>query len=109
MSGAQPTQKQIIMSESEIIERLKRIEYNSLLAAKNVLVIDDVALLTNMSKSYLYSLTSKNKIPFYRPNGKQIYFDKSEIENWLKQNRVSTIDENKAMAESYCMEKGGIS
>lgn len=96
------------MTDTEILERLKRIEYNSLLAAKNVLTINDVAMLTNMSRSYLYQLTCKNQIPFYRPNGKQIYFDKAEIENWLKQNRVSTVKENESMAESYCMEKGGI-
>jgi excisionase family DNA binding protein len=95
------------MNDLEITERLKRIERYTLLQAKNVLTIDDVALLANMSKSYLYQLTCKNQIPYYRPSGKLIYFDKSEVESWLKQNRVSTVKENDDMAESYCQKGDG--
>lgn len=54
--------------EAEIIEQLNRIEKNSLLAAKNVLTLEDVSIITKMRKSYLYKLTHKHEIPFYRPN-----------------------------------------
>ena len=74
-------------------EKLNQILAYSLLAAKNVLVLDDVSLLTGLSKSHLYKLTCTNQIPFYKPNGKQIYFDRKEVEDWLKQNRVATRDE----------------
>ncbi len=87
--------------EEIILAKLEAIERNSLLAAKNVLTIDDVAVLTGMSKSHLYKLTCSKQIPFYRPNGKQLYFDRAELESWLKQNRVSTTDEAEQLAIAY--------
>lgn len=85
-----------------VIERLSSIEKLSLLAAKKVLLLDDVALLTGLSKSHLYKLTCKHEIPFYKPNGKQMYFDRGEIENWMKQGRVATKEEIEDKAVTYC-------
>lgn len=89
--------------EQEIIARLERIERNSLLAAKNVLTLDDVACLTGLSKSHLYKLTCTKQIPFFRPSGKLLYFDKGEIESWMRQNRVSTLAEAEHYATRYCL------
>ena len=74
-------------------DKINKILIYSLLAAKNVLTLEDVALLTGLSKSHLYRLTCTRQIPYYKPNGKQIYFDRGEIENWMKQNRVMTQQE----------------
>lgn len=89
--------------EDIILSKLEAIERNSLLAAKNVLTIDDVAVLTGMSKSHLYKLTCSRQIPFYRPNGKLVYFDRQELEGWLKQNRVTTQEEAEQQAIAYVM------
>ena len=89
--------------EDIILMRLEAIERNSLLAAKNVLTIDDVALLTGLSKSHIYKLTCSKQIPFYRPNGKLVYFDRLELESWLKQNRVNTTAEAEQQAIAYVM------
>lgn len=50
-----------------------------------------------------------HQIPYYRPNGKQIYFDRSEVEAWMKQNRVATIKETEQQAIAYVVagKKGG--
>lgn len=82
-------------------KRLAIIERNTLLAAKNTLTLDDVALLTGLSKTYLYKLTCTHQIPYYKPNGKLVYFDKAEIEAWMKQNRVVTADEAEQQAVAY--------
>ncbi|WP_066838166.1 helix-turn-helix transcriptional regulator [Rufibacter ruber] len=74
---------------STIDQRLKKIE-DLLLTQKPVLTFDEVASYTGLSKSYLYKLTSRNDIPFYRPNGKQLYFNRQEIDAWLQRNRVKT-------------------
>lgn len=86
--------------EETILAKLEAIERNSLLAAKRVLMISDVAALTGLSKSYLYKLTSQRQIPFYR-RAKQLYFDREELEGWLLQNRISTEAEAEAEAISY--------
>lgn len=93
--------------EEIIIKQLADIRNYSLLAAKNVLDIDDVVLLTGLSKSYVYKLTCKKEIPYYKPNGKLIYFDRQEVESWMKQNRVNSIAEAEQEASKYLMEKGG--
>ena len=89
--------------EEIILSKLDAIERNTLLASKNVLTIDDVALLTGMSKSHIYKLTCSKQIPFYRPNGKLVYFDRQELEGWLKQNRVNTTAEAEQAAITYVM------
>ena len=88
---------------AELREQLDRIERYSLLAAKNVLCLDDVAILTGLSKSHLYKLTCNHQIPHYKPNGKQIYFDRLEIESWMKQNRIATNDEIEQKAANYLL------
>lgn len=91
----------------EIIERLDKIERYSLLAAKNVLTLDDVEILTGLSKSYLYRLTSTKQIPYYKPNGKLTFFDRKEVEEWLKQNRIESKVDAIYKAANYNYQKGG--
>ena len=76
-----------------ILKRLDRIEKNTLLSAKNVLSFKDALLLTGLSKSSLYKLTRENVIAHYKPNGRLIYFDRKEIEDWMRQNRICTTQE----------------
>lgn len=92
--------------ETTIIEQLDRIERNSLLAAKNVLSFDDVITITGLSKSYLYQLTSKHMIPHYK-KANHLYFDRNEIEDWLKTDRIGTMDEAQLEANKYLTRKGG--
>jgi excisionase family DNA binding protein len=80
-------------------EQLKRIE-TQLTVSKQVLNLDEVCIYTGISKSFLYKLTSGKKIPFYK-QAKHLYFDRMEIENWLKENRHTTIDEIEKQANKF--------
>lgn len=91
----------------KIAEQLNRVERYTLLAAKNVLTFEDVALLTGMSKSHLYKLTSTRQIPFYKPNGKNVFFDRSEVEDWLRQNRATTEQEAQSMVVARKVKESG--
>lgn len=74
----------------ELTERLDRLESLLLAGTKEVLTLDECSIFTGYSKNHLYRLTSQRAIPFYKPMGGTIYFRKSEIENWLLQNRKAT-------------------
>lgn len=90
-------------------DKINQILVYSLLAAKNVLTLEDVALLTGLSKSHLYRLTCTHQIPYYK-RSKMLYFDKAEIEAWMKQNRVATQQEAEQQAIAYVVtgkQKGG--
>lgn len=90
------------MSEIEKIhQKLDTIERYSLLSAKNVLSIDDVVCLTGYSKSKLYKLTYERKIPHYKPNSRVLYFDRKEIEDWMRQNRIASVDEIETQAAEF--------
>lgn len=98
------TNKDKMISIEKLNERLDRIE-NLLLSKKDVLNLNELCSYTSLSKSYLYKLTSNNSIPYYRPNGKQIYFSKSEIDNWLLQNRSASHLELEEKAINYVVNK----
>ena len=40
-----------------------------------------------ISQSTLYKLTHKNKIPFFKPNGKKNYFLASDLDAYMLRNR----------------------
>lgn len=83
-----------------IDDRLRNIE-SLLLSQKVVLNFNEVAIYTGLSKSYLYKLTSSAGIPCYKPQGKQIYFNKQEIDQWLLQNRKATNLELENQASTF--------
>lgn len=90
---------------SDIMNKLERIEAITTLSAKKVLNVNDVVLLTGLSKSHIYKLTCYNEIPHYKPNPKLMYFDKSEVEAWMKRNRVNTTEEAEQQALAYVVRK----
>ena len=75
------------MSKS-IEMRVEELE-NLVFLSKNVLSFEEASKFLNLSKSYLYKLTSGNLIPHYKPQGKMLYFEKAELEAWLRQNPSS--------------------
>jgi excisionase family DNA binding protein len=57
---------------------------------KTVLTLDEAVAYTGFSKSYMYKLTSERKIPHSKPNGKSIFFSKSQLDAWLMSRPVDT-------------------
>ena len=94
------TEKILSKQIEELTIKLDSIE-KLLLTQKNVLNFSEVKLYTNLSESYLYELTSSGGIPCYKPNGKQLYFKKQEIEDWLLSNRKATNIELDELASSH--------
>ncbi|MFK7000736.1 helix-turn-helix domain-containing protein [Flavobacterium oreochromis] len=74
-------------SEDEILQKMRIIAYKEILSFK------EAVLYLNVSESFLYKLTSKNDIPFSKPNGGKIYFKKEDLNKWMTQNSTTSIDE----------------
>ena len=79
---------------------------NAVLSNKQTLSIEEAAIYSALSVSYLYKLTSTQQIPHFKPRGKIIYFDRSELDEWLRQNRVKTTAEIEAAAANHV--NGGV-
>ena len=97
---AETTEQNLSNRIEELTIKIESIE-KLLLTQKNVLNFSEVKLYTNLSESYLYELTSSGGIPCYKPNGKQLYFKKQEIEDWLLSNRKATNIELDELASSH--------
>lgn len=88
--------------EKSIELRVAELE-NLVLHSKNVLSFEEASRFLNLSKSYLYKLTSGNLIPHYKPQGKMLYFEKTELEAWLRQNPIRTQAQTEAEAQKYVL------
>jgi len=83
-------------------QRVQQLE-NSLYQAKEILSFEEACVFLNFSKSYLYKLTSACAIPHYKPSGKMVYFEREELEKWLRQNPVKTKEQIEMDANAYIL------
>ena len=77
----------------ELQKELEQIK-TLLLSKKNVLNIKELADYTGYSKSYIYKLTSRQAIPYFKPSGKAVFFDRMEIDTWLLKNKHRQVKES---------------
>lgn len=91
------------MTQEEISQLAAAISDNIAICHKEVLTLDEAAQYTGMKKSYLYKLTASKAIPHYKPNGKNCFFRRTELENWLTTNPVATVADLNGQARAYCM------
>ena len=97
-----------MVNSNIILNKLTAIE--SLLESTNQtkpLNLVEAAKFLDLSRSHLYKLTSERKIPHFKPNGKKIYFDKSELVQWLKRKPKRTLEETEEKAASYIVSGKG--
>lgn len=81
-----------------IQERIDSLE-NLLHQGKDVLNLEEAAKFMGIARSSLYKMTHEQAIPFYKPNGKMIFFEKTDLLAWVRQNRVASQHEISEEAE----------
>lgn len=82
-------------------QRIEALE-NVFLCQKDIFNLDEAATYLNMSKSTLYKLTSKKEIPHYKPN-RFIFFERSELDKWIRSAAVKTEDQLNDQVNAYTM------
>ena len=90
------------MIDPQIKEQLDRIEQYSLIAAKNLLNIQEAAIILGMTVEGVRYNVRNNILPYYKPNVNRLYFKKSELEDWMMQNRSKSMAEIESEAAAYC-------
>ncbi len=93
------------MTQEEIGELAAAIGDNIAICHKEVLTLDEAVQYTGLKKSYLYKLTAARAIPHYKPNGKNCFFRRTELEDWLTACPVATVADLNGRAQAYCMKK----
>jgi excisionase family DNA binding protein len=74
---------------------------------KETLNFKEAAMYLDISRSHLYKLTYRKEIPHYKPRGKQVFFERKELDRWLLQNRQTPKSEMEQAAIDYVVAKGG--
>ena len=93
-------------NEILILEKLDRLEQKieeQNLLMKEVLNFNDACNYLDISASHLYKLTSQKSIPHFCPQGKKLYFNRTELDEWLQRNRQTSTDEIETMAANYLL------
>ena len=68
---------------AELQERVNRLE-NLCYAAKEVLNLEEAATFLGIAKSTLYKMTHENHLPYFKPSGKLIFFEKKALLDWVR-------------------------
>jgi len=88
------------------LENLQQLIISQGINTKEVLNFNEACQFMELSHSHLYKLTSAGLIPYYKPNGKKLYFKRSELESWLLRNRSASRDEIERRAADLLTQKG---
>lgn len=84
-----------------IITKLHQLFDEQNLPRKEILTFEEASRYLGLSKSNLYKKTSLNQIPFYKPNGKMIYFKRADLDQYMLGNRQATLDEITEKASNF--------
>lgn len=87
-------------SIDDIKRQLDRIEQYAGIASKEVLTLEETMIYTGCARTTLYRLTSAKEIPHYKL-GQALRFKKSELDEWLTRNKVTTTKELESKAVTY--------
>tara|TARA_R110002072_G_scaffold37715_18_gene109966 strand:- start:6927 stop:7214 length:288 start_codon:yes stop_codon:yes gene_type:complete len=83
---------------SEILESLKQKD-------KSIYTFQEGCNYCGISPSSMYKHTSANRIRHFKPQGKLIYFQKEDLDNFMLRNPQSTIEEQQDIAASYSLNR----
>lgn len=53
-------------------------------SAKEVLNLEEASAFLGIAKSILYKMTHTNQLPFFKPAGKLIFFEKKALLDWVR-------------------------
>lgn len=91
------------MTTEEMTALARTIADNITWYHKEVLTLDEAARYTGFTKSYLYKLTSLRQVRHYKPTGKNCFFRRADLDEWLTENPVATVTDINTAALTYCM------
>lgn len=83
------------------IQKIIALLENQNIQQKALLSFREALAYLDVSKSFLYKLTSNNSITFSKPSGKLIYFKRSNLDQWVLQNEVQQISSAEQNLNNY--------
>ncbi|OMP30075.1 helix-turn-helix domain-containing protein [Mangrovimonas sp. DI 80] len=89
----------------QIAEKLKLVSSTSSnVDEEELLTVNEAAKLIKLSKSTIYGLVHKNEIPYCK-KGKRLYFQKSELIDWIREGRRTPKEELNNRVNEYLLKR----
>jgi excisionase family DNA binding protein len=76
-------------------KRISALE-NMIYQTKEIFTLEEAALYIGVSRSQMYRLTHLHMIPYFKPTGKLVFFEKAELNKWLRLGLVKSDDQIQA-------------
>ena len=73
---------------------------------KRILTFNEGCQYLGYAKSYVYKMTMQNILPFSKPNGRKIFFDREKLDQWMLGNANKSLAERQIEAATYETTKG---
>lgn len=97
------------MISNILTEIEKLIEGKIISLQKDYYDVSETCQVLGISKSTLYKLNLRKALAYYRPTGsKKIYYKRTDILNYITENRFMSKSEMEAKSQSYFENKGGL-
>lgn len=68
---------------------------------KKILTFHEGCEYIGYKPSYVYKLTMAGVLPFSKPNGKKIFFEREKLEEWMLSNATPGSHEREKQAATY--------
>lgn len=92
------------MEHNVILQKLESIELlisEQTLLQKQVYNFKEACKYADLSESHMYKLTSTRQVPHSCPQGKRLYFLRTDLDEWLLRNRKSSTTEVESAAMDF--------
>ena len=81
----------------ELQERVNKLE-DLCVTTKEILNLEEASAFLGIAKSTLYKMTHLNQLPFFKPAGKLIFFEKKALLDWVR--GAKSLSEEEIRAEA---------
>ena len=71
------------MDNNEIVQQKLNPVEKHIFGLKAILNVEELSDYTGFKKSYIYKLVHTHSLPFSKPNGEILFFERTKIDEWL--------------------------
>ena len=87
----------------ELQSRVNKLE-NLCYMTKEVLNLEEASAFLGIAKSTLYKMTHLNQLPYFKPAGKLIFFEKKTLIEWVRKAKSKSVEEIQEEAAAKILE-----
>ena len=74
--------------------------------SQDFVTLEEAAQILGLTTGTMYQYTFNKTIPYYKPNGRKVYFKVKDLKDFMEKGRRSSIDEIKEQAIQDTLKRG---